>query len=57
MVNKFHFPKFWGAQDQEQPASKPILNQAIDDKNAALDDVYSFQNQNQPTVPPKKIKK
>lgn len=49
MVNKFHFPSFGGGGEK---AKKPIINQAIEDKNAALDDIYNYQNQ--PKVESKK---
>lgn len=57
MVNKFHFPNF-GNSPKKQPEleeQQPIINRAVEDKNAALDDIYSFQNENQKKVT--KVKK
>ncbi len=43
----------------KKPVDKPIINQAVDDKNAALNDIYNYQNQNiqTPVDQTKKIKK
>lgn len=35
---------------------KPIINQAIEERNSALNDIYNYQNQG-PVLPKKKGKK
>lgn len=50
----------WDAIFQpKKTTDKPIINQAVDDKNAALNDIYNYQNQNiqPPADITKKIKK
>jgi hypothetical protein len=41
----------------QKKQGKAIINQAINDRNAALDDIYNMQNNRQSVVQKKKVKR